>query len=69
MPKSVPADNHYPAAQRHDPIEELFEDVFWVHGSMRFAPGMRINRNMVENSIANQSFAMCFRTLSTFRAV
>ena len=47
MPKSVPADNHYPAAQRHDPIEELFEDVFWVHGSMRLAPGMRINRNMV----------------------
>lgn len=47
MPKSGTADNNYPAAQRHDPIEELFADVFWVHGSMRMAPGMRINRNMV----------------------
>ena len=47
MPKPGPAENHYPAAQRHDPIEELFEDVFWVHGSMRMGPGMRINRNMM----------------------
>lgn len=47
MSKSGPADNQYPAAQRHDPIEELFEDVFWVNGSMRVGPGLRINRNMV----------------------
>ena len=47
MSKSGSAEVHYPAAQRHDPIEELFEDVFWVHGSMRVGPGMRINRNMV----------------------
>ncbi len=47
MPKSGAADTHYPAAQRHDPIAELFEDVFWVHGGMRMGPGMRINRNMV----------------------
>jgi len=40
------SDKH-PAAQAHDPIEELFEDVYWVHGSMRMGPGMRINRNMV----------------------
>lgn len=47
MANSNPAANSYPAAQRHDPIEELFEDVFWVNGSMRMGPGLRINRNMV----------------------
>ncbi|MHA1537369.1 MAG: hypothetical protein ACTSUD_07425 [Alphaproteobacteria bacterium] len=47
MPDSGTTGNSYPAAQRHDPIEELFEDVFWVQGSMRMGPGMRINRNMV----------------------
>jgi hypothetical protein len=38
---------NYPLPQPHDPIEELFEDVFWVHGSMRMGPGLGINRNMV----------------------
>jgi len=47
MPDQGTTGNNYPAAQRHDPIEELFEDVFWVQGSMRMGPGMRINRNMV----------------------
>lgn len=37
----------YPAATPHDPIEELFPDVYWVHGSVRMGPGMHINRNMV----------------------
>lgn len=34
-------------AEPHDPIEQLFDDVYWVHGSVRMGPGMRINRNMV----------------------
>ena len=37
----------YPPAQPHGALEELFEDVFRVHGSMRMAPGMRIDRNML----------------------
>jgi len=39
-------DNH-PPAQAHEPIEQLFEDVYWVHGTASMGPGMRINRNMV----------------------
>lgn len=30
----------------HGPIEEIAEDVFWVQGSIQFAPGMRLTRNM-----------------------
>ena len=37
----------YAAPTEHDAIEEIFPDVFTVHGSIRMAPGMRINRNMV----------------------
>ncbi len=37
----------YPAAQPHGPIEKLLDDVYWVQGSIRMGPGMRINRNMV----------------------
>lgn len=37
----------YAPVYPHDPIEELFEDVFWVHGSIRMGPGLLINRNMV----------------------
>ena len=37
----------YPPPQAHDPIEEIFENVFWVHGSMRMGPGFRLSRNMV----------------------
>lgn len=37
----------YPAALPHEPIEELFPDIFLVHGSARIAPGMRMNRNML----------------------
>lgn len=37
----------YPPAYPHDPIEELFADVFFVHGSIKIGPGMRMNRNML----------------------
>lgn len=37
----------WPAAQPHGAIEEIIQDVFVVHGSMRMAPLMRIGRNMV----------------------
>ena len=36
----------YQAATAHNDIEELFEDVFMVRGSVQFAPGILINRNM-----------------------
>jgi hypothetical protein len=40
-----PAD--YPAPQPHGPVEALFdEDVYWVQGTMRMGPGMRISRTM-----------------------
>ncbi|MBV1930787.1 MAG: hypothetical protein KUG71_03640 [Porticoccaceae bacterium] len=39
--------NKYPPAYPHDAIAELFPDVFWVHGSIKMAPGLRINRNML----------------------
>lgn len=38
---------NYPAAFPHEPIEEMFPDIFLVHGSIRLGPGMRMNRNMV----------------------
>ncbi len=37
----------YPPASPHDPIEELFNDVFFVHGSIKIGPGMQMNRNML----------------------
>lgn len=37
----------YPAALPHEPLEEIFPDIFLVHGSARVGPGMRLNRNMV----------------------
>jgi hypothetical protein len=37
----------YTPAYPHDPIEQLFDDVYWVHGSIKMGPGMLINRNMV----------------------
>ena len=39
--------DRYPAAYPHDPIEEVFKDVFFVHGSIKIGPGMRMNRNML----------------------
>jgi len=37
----------YPPAYPHNEIQTIFPDVFWVHGSIRVGPGMRMNRNMV----------------------
>jgi hypothetical protein len=37
----------YPAAFPHEPIEEIFPDIFMVHGSIQPGPGMKMNRNMV----------------------
>ena len=37
----------YPAAQPHDPLKQIAEDVFVVHGSVLLNPIMRITRNMV----------------------
>jgi hypothetical protein len=36
----------FPDAQPHGPIEELGDDIFWVPGTMRMGPGVRISRNM-----------------------
>jgi len=37
----------YPPAFPHDPIVEIFENVYLVRGSIRVGPGMHMNRNMV----------------------
>ena len=37
----------YPAPLPHESIEQIFPDVFLVHGSARVGPAMRMNRNMV----------------------
>ncbi|MBW2524342.1 MAG: hypothetical protein JRI23_09215 [Deltaproteobacteria bacterium] len=37
----------HPAPQPHGPIEKIFDDLYWVQGTMRMGPGMRISRNMV----------------------
>lgn len=37
----------HPPTDPHGPIEQLFDDAFWVRGSIRLGPGMSINRNMV----------------------
>jgi len=37
----------FPPAYPHDPIIELYPDVYLLHGSIRMGPGMRMNRNMV----------------------
>ena len=46
--------NRYPQPTAHDPIEMLFENVYWVHGSVRVGPGMTMNRNMLIVKSANQ---------------
>ena len=40
-------DKKYAPAYAHNAIEELFENVYWVHGSIKIAPGMTMNRNMI----------------------
>ncbi|MDZ4299024.1 MAG: hypothetical protein U0998_03850 [Moraxellaceae bacterium] len=37
----------FPAAYPHEEIQQLYPGVFWVHGSIKMGPGMRMNRNMV----------------------
>ena len=37
----------YAPAYKHGKISELFENVYWVHGSVKMAPAMYMNRNMV----------------------
>ncbi|MEM7538485.1 MAG: hypothetical protein AAF639_40330 [Chloroflexota bacterium] len=37
----------YPKASIHGDIEEVFENVFFVPGSVVMAPGMRLSRNMI----------------------
>jgi len=38
--------SEYPAVMPHGPIEWVGDDVFWVRGSVRLGPGLRITRNM-----------------------
>lgn len=38
--------SNYPAATHHDPVEELLPNLYWVHGSVEFRPGMFLSRNM-----------------------
>lgn len=37
----------YAPAYQHEPIKPLLENVYWVHGSVKMAPGMYMNRNMI----------------------
>ena len=43
-PMMRPAD--YSPALPHERIEEIFPDIFLVHGSARVGPATRLNRNM-----------------------
>lgn len=37
----------YPPVYPHDEIEKLYSGVYFLHGSIKMGPGMRMNRNMV----------------------
>ncbi|MCG8330743.1 MAG: hypothetical protein MI974_23805 [Chitinophagales bacterium] len=37
----------YPKAPKHGNIEEVFQDVFFVSGSVNMIPGVRLSRNMI----------------------
>ena len=37
----------HPPAYKHDEIEKLYPGVYFLHGSIKMGPGMRMNRNMV----------------------
>lgn len=46
--RHIMATSKFPKATPHDPIKEVFPDLFVVYGSMRLPPpAMRISRNMV----------------------
>lgn len=36
----------FPPVEPHGPIEEVWDGVYWVRGSVRMGPGLRIPRNM-----------------------
>ena len=37
----------YPPSYPHDEIENIFPGVYFLHGSIKMGPGMRMNRNMI----------------------
>src|SRR5690554_3739987 len=37
----------YPPSYPHDEIENIFRGVYFLHGSIKMGPGMRMNRNMI----------------------
>jgi hypothetical protein len=37
----------YAPAFKHEPIEPLLDNTYWVHGSVKMAPAMYMNRNMI----------------------
>lgn len=37
----------YAPAFPHDPIKEIFPNVYFVHGSIKIGPGLRMSRNMI----------------------
>ena len=37
----------YPKAPKHGTIEEIFQNVFLVSGSVNMIPGVRLSRNMI----------------------
>jgi len=39
--------SEHPKSEPHGPVQQLFDDVFWVRGSVRMGPGVRVPRNMV----------------------
>mgnify|MGYP000662688325 FL=1 len=47
MTRQLHSTNTYPLPTAHDSIEKLFENVYWVHGSVKVGPGMTMNRNML----------------------
>ena len=47
MSNSHSATADFPVPQAHDGIEQLFDDVYRVHGSIKMGPGLRFDRNMV----------------------
>ncbi len=54
MTQPLKSKKSYPQPTAHDPIKKLFENVYWVHGSVKVGPGMTMNRNMVIIKNENQ---------------
>jgi len=45
--KEIMMKQNYAPAYKHQAIEMLYENVYWVHGSIKMAPAMSMNRNMI----------------------